>query len=356
MPKFSRRVKLASLATGGGNRAFNQNIANRLWAAMMGRGLVHPVDLHHPSNPPSHPELLNLLADELVATNFNVRNCLREIALTKVYQQAIDLPAERRSVSSQTGRPSRRGEGSSRTARVVCRSRTESVLDCRQGLVPERGGSRSRFLPSKTRPQRSTSKRKRRTRQLRRHSPMPRHNGRPSKEQPRSWPRPLRVRKKLRRNCRQTKSCSMPPRYLPKRSAAASSELAALEKTIADRTAALKKAGDDVAAAAQSVLAARRKVAPVREAVRHKEMIALEARRKMAEARAVAENHLARQKLLEAFVRCQKLQQRISDSSRASVAFGIALAAARKNCAELEVATPPKTRRHACDRLHAGRR
>ena len=101
MPKFGRRAKLASLATGGNNRAFNKNIANRLWAVMMGRGLVHPVDLDHPSNPPSHPQLLKLLADEIVACNFNTRDFLRELARTKVYQQAIDLPPENEAVPSQ---------------------------------------------------------------------------------------------------------------------------------------------------------------------------------------------------------------------------------------------------------------
>ena len=92
MPRHSRRAKLARLATGGGNRAFNENIANRLWAVMMGRGLVHPVDLHHPANPPSHPELLRLLGDEIVALKFDVKAFLRELALTRAYQRAIDLP------------------------------------------------------------------------------------------------------------------------------------------------------------------------------------------------------------------------------------------------------------------------
>ena len=63
VPRFSRRARLASIATGGTNRAFNENIANRLWAMMMGKGLVQPIDLHHPANPPSHPELLRLLAE-----------------------------------------------------------------------------------------------------------------------------------------------------------------------------------------------------------------------------------------------------------------------------------------------------
>ena len=66
VPKYSRRAKLAELATNGTNRQFNVNIANRLWAHLMGRGLVHPVDLHHPANPPSHPAALDLLTNDLI--------------------------------------------------------------------------------------------------------------------------------------------------------------------------------------------------------------------------------------------------------------------------------------------------
>jgi hypothetical protein len=93
-PKFSRRAKLAELATSGTNRAFNENIANRLWALMMGRGLVHPVDLHHSSNPPSHPALLQMLGEQIAAMGFDMRAFLREVALSQVYQRTYDVPPE----------------------------------------------------------------------------------------------------------------------------------------------------------------------------------------------------------------------------------------------------------------------
>ncbi|MCH9058124.1 MAG: DUF1553 domain-containing protein, partial [Planctomycetes bacterium] len=92
IPKYSRRAQLAKLATDGTNRAFNRNIANRLWAHMMGRGLVHPVDLHHAANPPAHPELLELLGDEFVAMKFDVKAFLRVLALTKTYQRSFRMP------------------------------------------------------------------------------------------------------------------------------------------------------------------------------------------------------------------------------------------------------------------------
>lgn len=93
-PKFSRRQLLTTALTDGTNPAFRKNIVNRLWARLMGRGLVHPVDLHHSDNPPSNPEVLNLLADEIKALNFQLKPMLRELALTKSYQRAIDVPAD----------------------------------------------------------------------------------------------------------------------------------------------------------------------------------------------------------------------------------------------------------------------
>jgi hypothetical protein len=94
VPKFSHRTKLAELATSGTNDAFNRNIANRLWAHMFGRGLVHPLDLHHPENPPANPELLRLLAGQIAAMNFDMRGFLREIALSSAYQRSFDPPPD----------------------------------------------------------------------------------------------------------------------------------------------------------------------------------------------------------------------------------------------------------------------
>ena len=101
VPKFSRRAKLAELATNGSNQAFNHNIVNRLWAHMMGRGLVHPLDLHHPDNPATEPELLRILSAQFVATNFDIRSFLREIALSEVYQRPFDAPSDLLALAAQ---------------------------------------------------------------------------------------------------------------------------------------------------------------------------------------------------------------------------------------------------------------
>lgn len=100
VPAYSRLSQLAAAVTSPDNAAFRRTAANRLWAFLMGRGLVHPLDFDHPDNPPSHPELLSLLADEFAAHKFDVKWLLREIALSQTYQRsseapAADLPASR---------------------------------------------------------------------------------------------------------------------------------------------------------------------------------------------------------------------------------------------------------------------
>ena len=94
VPKYSRIQVMAEQATNGSNRLFNENIANRLWAHMFGRGLVFPLDMHHPDNPPADPALMRILAERLAATNFDMRSFLRELALSQAYQRPFDAPAD----------------------------------------------------------------------------------------------------------------------------------------------------------------------------------------------------------------------------------------------------------------------
>lgn len=93
VPKFNRRAELAKAVTESNNRAFNRNIANRLWGMMLGRPLVTPVDELHSQNPAAYPALLDLLATEFVASGYDMRAFLRELALTRVYGRSFELPA-----------------------------------------------------------------------------------------------------------------------------------------------------------------------------------------------------------------------------------------------------------------------
>jgi hypothetical protein len=93
VPAYSRFARLAAAITSGDDPAFRRTAANRWWAFLMGRGLIHPLDQDQSANPPSHPELLDLLADEFAAHRYDVKWLLREIALSKTYQRSSVPPA-----------------------------------------------------------------------------------------------------------------------------------------------------------------------------------------------------------------------------------------------------------------------
>jgi len=74
---------------------------NRMWAHLMGYGFTRPVDDMGPHNPASHPEVLNRLATDFVAANYDVKQLIRWIANCEAYslsskpdaKNAIDNPA-----------------------------------------------------------------------------------------------------------------------------------------------------------------------------------------------------------------------------------------------------------------------
>src|SRR5262249_15128529 len=65
---------LAEWLTSPSNPWFARMQANRIWFHLMGRGLVDPVDDMRASNPPSHPALLDELAQELSSHGFDQRH------------------------------------------------------------------------------------------------------------------------------------------------------------------------------------------------------------------------------------------------------------------------------------------
>jgi hypothetical protein len=90
-PKFSRRGELARLAIET-NPDFPRALVNRLWAILMGRGIVHPVDKMNSAHPPSHPELLDWLARDFAANGFDVRRMCRAVLSSRAYSLSTIHP------------------------------------------------------------------------------------------------------------------------------------------------------------------------------------------------------------------------------------------------------------------------
>ncbi len=59
---------------------------NRVWALLLGRGIVHPFDEMDSAHPPSHPELLDALANEFRTSGYDIRRLVRSIILCRAYQ------------------------------------------------------------------------------------------------------------------------------------------------------------------------------------------------------------------------------------------------------------------------------
>ena len=85
-----RRQHLARWLTAPDNPWFARNLANRVWARYLGRGIVNPVDDVRATNPPSNPLLLDALAADLVRQRFDLRGLIRTIANTATYQRSSD--------------------------------------------------------------------------------------------------------------------------------------------------------------------------------------------------------------------------------------------------------------------------
>ncbi len=80
------RANLAQWVISKDNPYFAKAAVNRVWAHHFGIGIVDPVDDFGMNNPPSHPEILELLAKEFVAHDYDFKFLIRTITATKVYQ------------------------------------------------------------------------------------------------------------------------------------------------------------------------------------------------------------------------------------------------------------------------------
>jgi hypothetical protein len=92
VPSYSRRELLAGAMVSPENTAFARTAVNRVWEMMLGRGLVDSPEWDHTNNPPSHPELLDLLATEFVKHNHDLKWLVRQIALSDTYQRSSVVP------------------------------------------------------------------------------------------------------------------------------------------------------------------------------------------------------------------------------------------------------------------------
>ncbi|MCA9050669.1 MAG: DUF1553 domain-containing protein, partial [Planctomycetaceae bacterium] len=102
-PTFSPRRELADIAVKDDKEQFlAKNIVNRTWARLMGIGIVDPPDQMHSGNPPSHPELLQWLARDLTAHNYDLKRLIRGIVLSNAYARTSEWSSEAEAPAATT--------------------------------------------------------------------------------------------------------------------------------------------------------------------------------------------------------------------------------------------------------------
>lgn len=94
-PEALRRLKLAEWLSTGENPLVARVMANRIWHYTFGSGIVDtPDDFGTSGSPPSHPELLDWLADEFVRGGWSVKQLQQKILLSATFQQSSTPRAE----------------------------------------------------------------------------------------------------------------------------------------------------------------------------------------------------------------------------------------------------------------------
>ena len=90
--KKDRLKQLAALMTHPENGRFTRTIVNRIWAKLMGRGIVHPVDAMHTK--PWNKDLLDHLAVRFAEDGYDLKKFMRFVMTSHAYRSRSDLLSE----------------------------------------------------------------------------------------------------------------------------------------------------------------------------------------------------------------------------------------------------------------------
>jgi mono/diheme cytochrome c family protein len=94
LPKAARLQRLAEIMTSEKNGRLSRTIVNRFWARLFGRGLVEPID--DMEQPAWNRDLLDWLAEDLVAHKYDLKRTLEVICSSLAYQlPTVESPREK---------------------------------------------------------------------------------------------------------------------------------------------------------------------------------------------------------------------------------------------------------------------
>jgi hypothetical protein len=99
LPESQRRLALADWIIHPDNPLTRRVLANRLWHHHFGQGLVNtPSDFGYGGDRPSHPELLDWLANEITRSAWSLKQLHKTIMLSTTYRQGSEFVPSNASV------------------------------------------------------------------------------------------------------------------------------------------------------------------------------------------------------------------------------------------------------------------
>lgn len=93
-PSTDFREALAEWLLTTGRQHFARNIVNRYWASLFGRGLIERIDDLRPTNPATHPKLLDALARDFIDHGYNAKQLIRTICSSRINRLDSQLPKQ----------------------------------------------------------------------------------------------------------------------------------------------------------------------------------------------------------------------------------------------------------------------
>jgi len=91
-PLADRQARVAELVVASQNGRFTRMAVNRVWGALMGRGLSEPVDVLE--NPPWSEDVLDWLAADFAANGYDLKRLIAQIATSAAYQLVSNTAIE----------------------------------------------------------------------------------------------------------------------------------------------------------------------------------------------------------------------------------------------------------------------
>ncbi|MBL9117020.1 MAG: DUF1553 domain-containing protein [Verrucomicrobiaceae bacterium] len=89
-PEDDPRRSLATWMAAKDNPFFARSLVNRYWKHFFNRGLIEPEDDMRESNPPANPELLDALAKSFIESGYDLKQLIRTITTSTVYQLSAE--------------------------------------------------------------------------------------------------------------------------------------------------------------------------------------------------------------------------------------------------------------------------